>query len=143
MAKTVWALIHEAKAKNRLSYGISFPDFPGVVSAGSSVDDAVERGRKLLAFHVAGMVEDGDDIPEVRSLTALRNDRDFAEEAADVKHVCVVEVPLELPSRQVRVNISIEDRLLSAIDKSAERSGKTRSAFIAEAARQKLKLGVG
>ncbi|MEJ0025803.1 MAG: type II toxin-antitoxin system HicB family antitoxin [Rhizomicrobium sp.] len=143
MSKTVWALVHEEKVRGRNAYGISFPDFPGVVSAGSSLDEAIERGRETLAFHVTGMIEDGERLPNIRSLEELRADREFAEEAKDVKHVCVVKVPTDFLSKQVRVNISIDDGLLGAIDKSAESAGQTRSAFLAEAARAKLKHRVG
>ena len=142
MAKTVWALIHQEQSGRRQTYGISFPDFPGAVSAGRSLDEAIARGRKTLAFHVEGMIEDGEAVPQPRTLSELRSDPEFASEAADVKHVCVVEVPFDAPSKQVRVNITIEDRLLAAIDKSAETLGQTRSAFIAEAAKAKIKAGV-
>ena len=53
--------------------------------------------------------------------------------------VCLVEVPFELPSKPVRVNISIEDRLLDAVDRAARTRGQTRSAFLADAAREKIK----
>ena len=33
-------------------YGISFPDCPGCVSVGDSVDEAIRHGREALAFHV-------------------------------------------------------------------------------------------
>lgn len=42
-------------------------------------------------------------------------------------------VRAELPGRAVRVNMSIEKRLLAAIDASAQRMGKSRSAFVADA----------
>jgi predicted RNase H-like HicB family nuclease len=44
-------------------YGVSFPDVPGCMSVGSTVADAIEQGRKALAFHLRGMVEDGGVIP--------------------------------------------------------------------------------
>ena len=36
-------------------YGISFPDFPGCVSVGDTVDEAIRHGREALAFHVEGL----------------------------------------------------------------------------------------
>jgi metal-responsive CopG/Arc/MetJ family transcriptional regulator len=50
-----------------------------------------------------------------------------------------VEVPFELLGKPVRVNISIEDRLLDAVDRAAQTRGQSRSAFLAEAAREKIK----
>ena len=47
-------------------YGISFPDFPGCVSVGDTVDDAVRRGGEALAFHVEGLCDEGEPIPAPR-----------------------------------------------------------------------------
>ena len=120
-------------------YRISFPDFPGAVSGGRTVDESIARGRETLAFHVAGMVEDGDPLPALCTLEELRADKDVAREMRDVKRVCLVEVPFELPGKPVRVNISIEDRLLDAVDRAAKTRRQSRSAFLAEAAREKIK----
>ena len=48
-------------------------------------------------------------------------------------------VPFDLPARAVRVNISIDEHLLDAIDRAAEAAGLSRSAFLAAAARQRLR----
>jgi len=45
-------------------YGVSFPDFPGVATAGTSLDDAQTMAEEALAFHVDGLVEDGEALPE-------------------------------------------------------------------------------
>jgi predicted RNase H-like HicB family nuclease len=139
MAEIVWALVHEDEGPRGRVYGISFPDFPGIASGGRTVDEAIARGRETLAFHVEGMVEDGEPIPALRSLEEIRSDKEIAREMRDVKRVCLVEVPFELPGKPVRVNISIEDRLLDAVDRAARTRGQTRSAFLAEAAREKIK----
>ncbi len=43
------ALIHKDPDTE---YGVSFPDFPGCISAGSSLDEARAMGIEALAFHV-------------------------------------------------------------------------------------------
>ena len=60
-------------------FGISFPDFPGCVSVGESQEDAIRRGAEALAFHVDGMVEDGEPIPPTRSVQAIKADPDLAD----------------------------------------------------------------
>ncbi|MCL6706205.1 type II toxin-antitoxin system HicB family antitoxin [Pseudomonas sp. R2.Fl] len=45
-------------------YGVSFPDFPGVVTAGIDLDDACRMAEEALSLHVEGMIEDGEAIPE-------------------------------------------------------------------------------
>lgn len=44
-------------------FGVSFPDFPGVVTAGVSLDDARAMAQQALAFHVEGLVEDAKSFP--------------------------------------------------------------------------------
>ena len=46
------------------NYGILFPDFLGCVSSGNTVEAAVRSGQEALQFHIEGMEEDGDTIPE-------------------------------------------------------------------------------
>ncbi|MBM2711310.1 type II toxin-antitoxin system HicB family antitoxin [Mesorhizobium caraganae] len=37
--------------------GVSFPDFPGLVTAGEDLDDARGMAEEALAFHIQGPVE--------------------------------------------------------------------------------------
>ena len=61
-------LIHKQAESD---YGVSFPDFPGVVTAGETLDEARTMAEEALAFHVHGMIEDGDAIPEPSSLELI------------------------------------------------------------------------
>ena len=49
-------------------FGVSFPDFPGVITAGTSLDDARAMAEEALTFHIGGLVEDGEAIPEPSDL---------------------------------------------------------------------------
>ena len=60
MRKHYIALVHKDPDSN---YGISFPDFPGAVTAARSLDEALERAGEALAVHFEGMAEDGEPIP--------------------------------------------------------------------------------
>lgn len=117
-------------------YGISFPDFPGCVSVGDTIDDAIRCGCEALAFHVEGLLDDGEPIPVPRPIEAIKADPELADwrRGADI-----VLIPL-LRDRgsSRRVNISLDRGLLEAIDDEAKRRQMTRSAFLASAARQEL-----
>ena len=52
-------------------YGVSFPDFLGVVTAGTSLDDAQAMAEEALALHVDGLVEDDEALPEPSTLDAV------------------------------------------------------------------------
>ena len=117
-------------------YGISFPDFPGCVSVGDIVDDAVRNGCEALAFHVEGLSADGEPVPPPRSIDAIKADPELADwrRGADI-----VLVPLLLDrGSSRRVNISLDRGLLEAIDDEAGKRRMTRSAFLATAARREI-----
>src|ERR1035441_6271666 len=48
------AYLHKDKNSD---FGVSFPDFPGCITAGSSLDEARAMAAEALALHVAGMRE--------------------------------------------------------------------------------------
>ena len=81
-------------------------------------------------------MEDGDAVPLQRSVEDLERDATFREDARDAM---LALVSYELPTRAVRVNITVEESLLGAIDRAAKASGQSRSAFLAEAARLRMR----
>lgn len=127
------AFIHSADGPG---FGISFPDFPGCVSDGDTVEEAIHRGAEALAFHVEGMIEDGEAVPEPRAVQEIKADPSLVEwrEGADVAFVPLV---LDKGSPR-RVNVSLDYGLLQAIDDEAKRRGMTRSAFLSSAARNEI-----
>jgi predicted RNase H-like HicB family nuclease len=65
------------------AYGVSFPDFPGCIAGGTTVDEALRRGREALDFHVESMTEVGEPLPQMRDLAEIKADPDYAEDLAD------------------------------------------------------------
>ena len=109
-------------------FGVSFPDFPGAVTAGTDLDDARRMAEEALALHVEGMIEDGEAIPEPSSLEAIMSD------AASREAVAVL-IPLKsVAKKAVRLNITLPEDVLREIDAYAEAHGLTRSGFLAQAA---------
>lgn len=109
-------------------FGVSFPDLPGLVTAGTDLDDARRMAEEALALHVEGMIEDGEAIPEPSSLEAIMSD------PANRGGVAVL-IPLKSAARKaVRLNITLPEDVLREIDAYAEAHGMTRSGFLAQAA---------
>jgi predicted RNase H-like HicB family nuclease len=71
------ALIHKDQGT---SYGVSFPDVPGCVSAGDTMEEALANAAEALAGHLALMRADGDPMPRVRSLSAIKADPGLADD---------------------------------------------------------------
>ncbi|TXC68370.1 HicB family protein [Sphingorhabdus soli] len=105
-------------------FGVWFPDLSGCVSAGTTIDDALLAAREALALHISGMIEDGERIPSASKLPAQR----------DPAIVAVAMVPVTLPGRKRRVNVSLDEGLLAAIDAVTD----NRSGFLERAARHEL-----
>ena len=122
------ALIHKDAHSD---YGVSFPDFPGCISAGSTLDEARDMGAEALAFHIEGMVEDGLTIPDPSDLEAVMSDPDNRDGVA-------ILIKAEVSTKAVRVNITIPQDALNLIDAYAEAHGYTRSGFLVKAARQAI-----
>jgi predicted RNase H-like HicB family nuclease len=124
------ALIHKDPDSD---YGVSFPDFPGCISAGSTIDEAKDMAHEALELHVEGMVEDGQALPEPSTLEVVMADDDNRDAVA-----FLVSLP-EKPVPTVRVNITMSADDLKAIDAFAEAHGFTRSGFLVQAAKKAMK----
>jgi len=74
------ALVHKDED---ISYGVSFPDLPGCISAGDTFEEAAANAAEALAGHLALMDSDGDRIPAPRTFEQLRHDPQFIDDASD------------------------------------------------------------
>src|SRR5205807_3942203 len=82
-------------------FGVSFPDFPGVATAGTSLDEARAMAEEALAFHIEGLVADGEVIPAPSSLEEVMADPQNRDGVA-----ILVAVKTEA-AKAVRVNVTL------------------------------------
>jgi predicted RNase H-like HicB family nuclease len=120
------ALLHKDRDSD---YGVSFPDFPGCVTAGRTLEEARRMAAEALAFHIEGMIEDDNAIPSPSTLDTIMRERVNRDAAA-----FIVTVPTET-ERAVRVNVTLPESLLRRIDAATD----NRSRFLAQAADQVLR----
>ncbi|WP_296713143.1 type II toxin-antitoxin system HicB family antitoxin [Rhodoblastus sp.] len=123
------ALIHKDADSD---FGVSFPDFPGCVTVGANLDEARRMAEEALALHIEGLAEDGDPIPEPSSLEAIMA------EAENRKAVAFLVSVSGHAAKTVRINITMPEDLLEAIDTFATANGFTRSGFLAMAAKKAM-----
>jgi len=76
-------------------YGVSFPDFPGQITAASSLDDAAARAQSLLAFIAESWEQSDGSFPQPRTIDELRHDATFLEDSANA---ILIAVPLQHPA---------------------------------------------
>jgi predicted RNase H-like HicB family nuclease len=72
-------------------YGVSFPDVPGVFTAGDTIDEVIRQAAGVLEFAAEDWENpDGSKIfPAPRTIDELRSDPQFQEDAADAVIVAV------------------------------------------------------
>jgi predicted RNase H-like HicB family nuclease len=114
-------------------YGVLFPDFPGCVTTGETIQEAAAMAEEALSLHIEGMLEDSEPIPEPSP-----PDAPLPEWLVDTpgKTIARVLIPVEVPGRSVRINVSLDQGLLARLDRAAAASGETRSGLIARAVRE-------
>ena len=128
------ALFEQARGES--GFSVTFPDFPGCISAGDDFDDAFRMAHEALSFHVDGLLEDGDNIPAPRSLEEVKKSWEDWKVWEKDGNFLVTKIAL-LPTRTkaARFNITMDEDLVEEIDSVT----KNRSAFLAGAARKALK----
>ena len=109
-------------------YGVDFPDFPGCVTAGSTLEEARVMAAEALAGHIAVMREHHEEVPAPSDLDRIMADPDNADAVA-----FLVNVP-DAESRMKRVQVTLPESLIKEIDQVTN----NRSAFLARAARREL-----
>ena len=115
--------------KDRKSdFGVSFPDFPGCVTAGKTLEEAHRMAAEALSLHIAGMIEDGDPVPQPSRLDSLAADPARKGAVAFLVHVA------PRMERTVRLNITAREKQVEEIDKLAHEAGLTRSAYMVQSA---------
>jgi predicted RNase H-like HicB family nuclease len=128
MVKFYVAIIERAKD----GFGVFFPDIPGCTSAGATVHEAAANAEQALQAHLTLNLEYGEALPEPSAFDTIPADPDINEAAR-------ILVRFDVPGRAVRVNVTMPEDLLKAIDNFAKGNGYTRSGLLAHAARAHIK----
>ena len=121
--KNYIAYLHKDRGSD---YGVSFPDFPGCITAGRTLEEAYRKAPEALSLHVAGMIEDGEKLPKPSTI------EDVAKDPA-AKDALAILVPART-ERTVRINITARESQIERIDALARKAGLTRSAYVVQAA---------
>ena len=122
------AYLHKEKKSD---YGVSFPDFPGCITAGKTLEEARRNASEALTLHIEGMLEDGEEIPEASCLDNLSRDPVLKDAVAFL-------VDINVSDKVERFNITARKSQMEEIDRLAKQRRMTRSAYmVASALRRK------
>lgn len=109
-------------------FSVFFPDLPGLASAGATVSEAYANAEEALAGHLLVCAQHGEDVADPSDIGSIEHD-------PEVDEVARLLIRAERPGKSVRLNITLDEGLVAAIDKVA----KNRSGFLADAARESLR----
>lgn len=120
-------VIHKDRASD---YGVTVPDLPGCFSAGRTVDEALAMAREAIELHLEGLIAEGQVVPRAGKIEQHRRKREYA----DGVWALVAVDPARLRLHAKRINITMPERILDAVDRVAREQGETRSGLLAKAA---------
>lgn len=103
------------------AYGVSFPDLPGVVAMGKTIDEAMAHGEEALRDYAIETGKDGSELTPPSAMEDVEVPTGYA----------LVPIPMILLSgRSVRANLSLDEGVAAFIDGEARRRGMTRTAYV-------------
>ena len=114
------------------AYGVVFPDLPGCVAMGYTVEDALINAEDALRDYTLDADQDGEILPEPSPFQSM-----------DVpKGSQLVSMPLiRVSGRKVRANLTLDEGVAEFIDSEARRRKMTRTAYITWMARRIAQMG--
>lgn len=113
-------------------FGVDFPDFPGCITAGSTLEETRAMAQEAIEAHIECMRELRQMIPEPSSLDCIMADPENAE---------AIPFPVSVRDPEnagIDVTISLAESDLKKIDAFARKQGRSRSALLTEAARRMI-----
>ena len=103
------------------AYGVTFPDLPGIVAMGETLDEALVNAEEALRDSAVETENDGVELAPPRAI----------ENVAVPSGSALVSVPLIRSSgRRVRANMMLSEGVVEFMDSEARRRGMTRTAFV-------------
>ena len=114
------------------AYGVTFPDLPGIVAMGKTVDEALLNAEETLRDYVIETETDGETISPPSAL-----------ERVDVPNgQALVSVPLiRISGRNVRAHMTLDEGVAAFIDSEARRRRMTRKAYVEWMVRRIAEMG--
>lgn len=82
-------------AKGRENFSGYAPDVQGCVSAGGTLDEMRANMKEALEFHLEGLAEDGDPMPEPQSVSVQFDREDFD---GDISYFIVDKITINMPN---------------------------------------------
>ncbi len=114
------------------AYGVTFPDLPGIVAMGASMDEAMINAEEALRDYALEAERDEDAIVPPSAIESVKPPSGSA----------LVAIPLiRLSGRRVRANLTLDEGVAEFINTEARRRRMTRTAYVEWMARRIAQTG--
>ena len=114
------------------AYGLTFPDLPGIVAMGKTLDEVMVNAEDALHDCAIEAKKDGETMADPSAID------DIDAPAGQV----LVSIPLiHLSGRSVRANLNLDEDVAAFIDSEARRRGMTRTAYVSWMTRRIAQMG--
>ena len=101
-------------------YTVFFPNIPGFGSAGNTLEEARHNARNGLLAHLELLLQIEEGIPNPLTL-------DEVAALPELKSALFLNIPTVIPTKKaLRINVTLDESLLQAIDELAKRQYKSR-----------------
>jgi predicted RNase H-like HicB family nuclease len=116
--KRVYPAIFQYNPNEEYKYAVTFPDLPGCITEGRTLQETTDMAQEALALHLYGMEEDKDDIPvpsgfahtgDNEALVLISVNMDAFREAMENKYVkktLTIPAKLNIAGENAGVNFS-------------------------------------
>jgi predicted RNase H-like HicB family nuclease len=121
-----YAVLIDGKAG---AYGVVFPDLPGCVAMGETIDKALANSADVLRDWFELSEQHGETVPTPSRVETLRRDPEVAAALADGAVLAAVPLIRET-GRPVKANLSIDSGVLAALDDEAKARDLSRSGMV-------------
>ena len=113
-------------------YGVAFPDLPGIVAMGSTIEEAMAHAEEALHDCAIEAKKDGSVPRPPSAMEAVR---------VPSGHT-LVSIPMTpISGRSVRANLSLDEGIAEFIDGEARRRKMTRTTYVEWMARRIARKG--
>jgi predicted RNase H-like HicB family nuclease len=110
------------RSHGRYGYAASFPDFPGCVVEGPTLDNVIAKAKEALPAHIQQLLDGNQRVCAPTAAEAI--------ERGDALLLAAIDVPDDL--RAVQIDVAIPALALARIDSFAQRHGLSRAALFVE-----------
>ena len=70
-----WVGLVDVRYQNDDGISVEFPDLPGCLTCGDTIEEAIQRAKEAMGLYLYGMEIDGDEIPNPTPIKNIEYDK--------------------------------------------------------------------